>query len=110
MIDELVLPGAAVRGQVQETGVIAHRPRALSLARCLACVANQSRDADQRPVRPILHGLGNGFENRLVQSRLSNLKLGGVYADGDSARARIQVVARKRSLAPGIVIAVFVEA
>ena len=92
MFDQLVLAGALQRGQRQQHGVVAQRPRGPRLLDGLRRLADRARDHHQRPVGPVARGLDGEFEHGAIETDLADRELGRMDADRESAGAGVDVV------------------
>ena len=102
MLKPFVLAGIGKRREAHHPGVIAEAERRVRLGQRLLGPPDEARDADQRPLRPGLRGLGGEPQHRLVEPRVPDGELGGVDADGEPAGAGVDVIAAERPLPRGI--------
>ena len=66
-------------------------------------------DEEERPRRPGARRLGRELEHRAVEPDVADRELRRVHADGETARAGVEVVARQRALAALVEAALGVE-
>jgi hypothetical protein len=107
--DQLVFARALERGERKESRVIAEGARDLRLLDRLRGAADQPRDHDRRRARPFGGAAHGELQHRLEQSGLADRELGGVHADREPARARVEIIARERALAARVELAPSVE-
>ena len=98
MLDQLVLARALQRGERQQHGVVAQRPRRARLLDRLRRLADRAGDHDQRPVGPFARRLDRELEHRPVEPDLADGELRRVHADRQAARAGVDVVAADGAL------------
>src|SRR3954470_5636388 len=97
MLDQLVDRCTLHRRERQHAGVVAERLRKLRFALRLGGLAGEAGDHHDFAPSCLLHG---DAQHRLVEPDIANSELRGVHADGESAAASIEVVARERPLPP----------
>src|SRR5436309_181169 len=64
----------------------------------LACRADEACDHGQRPLGPVGGGLRGQFKHRSIQAGVADGELRSVDADGKTAGAGVDIIARQRPL------------
>src|SRR5690606_32289111 len=93
---------ALERGEAEQARVIAEPARGPRLGDGLPRRPGEAGDHGQRPVGPGRSRFGGEPEDFPVEARLADGELGGVDADGEPARAGVEIIARQRALAAHI--------
>ena len=93
------------RCEAQQSRVIAKLPRQFRLGNRLRGFSTNACNLQETLAQCLLAltgGFGGEIQDRRKEAdvRIADRKLSGVDADGDSASARLAVIARKRALAP----------
>ena len=96
--DQFVFRRALHRRERQEAGMIVEPSSDLRFAHGLFRAAGKSGDHDRGRRRPFSGRAHRDLQHRCVQTDVTNCELGRVHADGEAARARIEIVASKRPL------------
>ena len=109
MRDQFVLARALERGEREQPGVIAETARDLRFLDRLRRAAGEPGDHDRRLARPLGGAAHGELEHRREQPGLADGELGGVDADGQPARAGVEVVASERALAARVELAIGIE-
>ena len=89
--------------------MVADATRGLRFRDGLLGRAGEARDHRNWPLGPRGRGLRRQFQHRAVQADVADRELGGVNADGQSAGAGIEIIARQRPLMPDVERTVGVE-
>src|SRR5690625_2490562 len=98
MSKELIQRGLSKSRQTEETCVVTEAPGGLSFGNGLFGGTGKARDAHQRSIGPLGGAFRKRFENRLIEPDVADLELGGVHSDRKPPSARVDIVARERSL------------
>jgi Tetracyclin repressor-like, C-terminal domain len=80
--------------------MIADAERDLRLRDRLLGRATKAGDQRERPLGPVVGGLGRKLKDRPVETNIADGELRGVNADRQPSGARIDVIARQRALVP----------
>ena len=103
------LTRVAERREAHENGVVAELACDSRLGDRLLAAPGDSGDEEERPRRPRARRLDRELEHRAVEPDVADRELRGVDADGETAGAGVEVVARECSLAALVEAAIGVE-